>query len=83
MKKCLNISLLLLVLILAASMGCQNSGGFLPVDSSGAQRPQSENVMQNENVIQVEPIEPQEEVTLNTSSFSPPMTTEFPVSSVS
>jgi len=83
MKKCLNISLLLLVVILAASSGCNNSGGFLPVDSSGAPRQQSANTMQNDsdNVMQVEPFESEEDITMSPPSFSSPMTTEFPVSS--
>lgn len=87
MKKCLNISLILLVLILTGSFGCHNSdqgafNNFLPVDSVKAPKKENTKPKPNPNVMQVEPIEPQENVSQGTGTtpLTSPNLTSFPSS---
>ncbi|MBN2591367.1 MAG: DUF11 domain-containing protein [Sedimentisphaerales bacterium] len=91
MKKCLNISLILLVLILTGSLGCNSNQGsfnnFLPVDSVKAPRQQNANANANtnananNNVMQVEPIESERDVIQDAAPFNSSTLTSFPSSS--
>lgn len=89
MKKCLNISLILLVLILTGSFGCNSNQGsfnnFLPVDSVKApKKPKPDNqansnaVTTNKGVMQVETIEPLGNETRSANPVSTSTLTRFP-----
>ena len=93
MKKCLNISLILLVLILTVSFGCNSNGSFdnfLPIDPVRAPKQQNTNNNtttavntnnSNSNVMRVEPFESQDNMNQSTNSFDSANLTSFPSTS--